>query len=81
MSGLLPLSENESAHDGDENEEGSELKGIDERGEKHQGDAGRAGESVGIRGIWNRAGVMNHGGGKQSGERKSQRKAAEFGKL
>src|SRR6266567_4588302 len=81
MSALLPLSKNQSAHDGDEDEERSQLEGIDKSGEEHGREIRSVSESVRARCVWNRTAVMNHGGGKKPSEGKSDRHSFLFGEF
>src|SRR6266487_3430665 len=81
MSALLPLSKNQSAHDGDEDEERSQLEGIDKSGEEHGREIRSVSESVRARCVWNRTAVMNHGGGKKPSEGKSERQSSKFGEF
>src|SRR5262249_60835067 len=80
MSALLPLRQNERAHDGDQNQERSEFERVDEGGEEETGDLPGRSEAAGCFRIGNRA-VPAHGGSEKSRERKSEREAAELGQL
>src|SRR5229473_5591925 len=81
MSGVLPLGEDDSAQNGDENQEGSELKGIDEILEEQIGERFGGRGSAGLRGGLHRILRTGHGGGKEAGQRHAQRNSREASKL
>src|SRR5882724_11825696 len=81
MSALLPLSENQSAHDGDEDEEGCQLERIDEGGEEHGREIRCVSERVRAGCVWNRAAAVNHGRCEKSGQRKSEWQATKLCEL
>src|SRR5260370_16203441 len=81
MSGVLPLGEDDSAQNGDENQEGSELKGIDEILEEQIGERFGGRGSAGLRGGLHRILRTGHGGGKEAGQRHAQRNSSEASKF
>src|SRR5438874_13428197 len=81
MSALLPLGQDERAHDGNENEKRREFERVNESSEEQTGKVARGGEGPRGFGIRNRSAMLGHGSCEQAGERKRQRQAAELREL